>query len=488
MVSKSPLQGISSLIPGIKTENSSMENQTAWNKDASNKFTSVCNSSDKGYLVGGQGPVQFRGKTRVSTNTLASKISADSCDENRYSEIWVELCNKLGENANRNRLLTKMSRLPDEVGLLYDGLEALNEIKLDATARRMYYEEFCQKASGSDTLQSHEVEHLIKSKLGFKLKSDDLQAKTADFAELCNDGLLKSDGLYTFEVFVRLVLYILQRIKTEQDGKGRSASTEEKRLLPIDPESSLKQWWDILCSLLLLYCAFSVPYSIAFEEPIATLSPHDISDLVIDAIFMMDIALSFVTAYDDQGCFVKDLRKIRVRYLQTWFYPDVAGSFPFDIVITIALENSGPGSVSGLGSLKFIRMLRLIRAWKFMNRLKKLKDKDGYEAIGSAVTLGSALFLLVFSAHVLGCFITIIMQSEPDNNWLLHYNAELANGAIFNGDVLGHDHAHDNGLRRHRAGHECGADICDHGGSGWRCDPAGGGRRCRTTSRRSSAS
>ena len=44
------------------------------------------------------------------------------------------------------------------------------------------------------------------------------------------------------------------------------------------------------------------------------------------------------------------------------------------------------------------------------------------------MTLGSALFLLVFSAHVLGCFITIIMQSEPDNNWLLHYNAELANG------------------------------------------------------------
>ena len=38
------------------------------------------------------------------------------------------------------------------------------------------------------------------------------------------------------------------------------------------------------------------------------------------------------------------------------------------------------------------------------------------------------MFLLVFSAHVLGCFITIIMQSEPDNNWLLHYNAELANG------------------------------------------------------------
>jgi hypothetical protein len=321
-----------------------------------------------------------------------------------------------------------MSRLPDEVSLLYDGLESQNGIKLDATARRMYYEEFCQKASGSDTLQSYEVEHLIKSKLGFKLKPDDLQAKTADFAELCNDGLLKSDGLYTFEVFVRLVLYILQTIKVELDEKSRSASTEERRLLPIDPESRMKQWWDVLCSLLLLFCAFSVPFSIAFEEPTATLSPRDISDLVIDAIFMVDIALAFVTAYDDQGCFVKDLRKIRVRYLQTWFFLDVAGSFPFDIVITVALESSGPGSVGGLGSLKFIRMLRLIRAWKFMNRLKKLKDKDGYEAIGSAVTLGSALFLLIFSAHVLGCFITIIMQSEPDNNWLLHYNAELANG------------------------------------------------------------
>ncbi len=55
--------------------------------------------------------------------------------------------------------------------------------------------------------------------------------------------------------------------------------------------------------ILLLYCSFSVPLSIAFPEDSSSASTSSVQDYVelsFDVIFMMDIALTFVTAYDNQ--------------------------------------------------------------------------------------------------------------------------------------------------------------------------------------------
>ncbi len=72
-------------------------------------------------------------------------------------------------------------------------------------------------------------------------------------------------------------------------------------------------------------------------------------------------------------------------------------------------------------------MLKLIRAIKFMNKLEKLKHKEGFEAFGAVITLISATFFLVFTAHLLGCFYTIILSYEGTDNWLMSYNPDLVN-------------------------------------------------------------
>jgi hypothetical protein len=51
---------------------------------------------------------------------------------------------------------------------------------------------------------------------------------------------------------------------------------------------------------------------------------------------MVDIVLSFVTIVDVEGNIVKDYAGISRHYLRTWFVPDLAGSFPFDMVIAAA--------------------------------------------------------------------------------------------------------------------------------------------------------
>ncbi len=75
-------------------------------------------------------------------------------------------------------------------------------------------------------------------------------------------------------------------------------------------------------------------------------------------------------------------------------------------------------------------MLKLIRAIKFMSKLEKLKQNEGYEAFGVIITLFSATFVLLFTSHSLGCFFTILMSYEDGENWLSNYSPELVDADV----------------------------------------------------------
>ena len=216
---------------------------------------------------------------------------------------------------------------------------------------------------------------------------------------------------------------MLSEILLEHKDDENKGAFRKKKWIPIHPDSVPKQIWDGFCMLLLVYCSFSVPYSIAFIDSDSSegLTPIDISDLAIDLIFMIDISLTFVTQYDNQGVMEKDLSLISRHYFKTWFFPDIAGSFPFDIIISACLSSAG-----NLGGMKLIRMLRLVRAVKFINKLNKLKEKPGMEAFGPAIGISSAMFTLIFCAHFIGCFFTVLASSEDGVTWISHYSTDVA--------------------------------------------------------------
>ena len=233
-----------------------------------------------------------------------------------------------------------------------------------------------------------------------------------------------------FHAFVSLLCFLqkkqdLQKTETQFDAS--------KDWFPLDPETKTKQIWDLFCMLLLVYCSFSVPYSIAFMPSDSTaLTPMDYSDIVIDIVFMIDISLTFVTKVDIHGATEVRIKFIAIHYLSTWFFPDLAGSFPFDLVIAAIM---GPGG--NLGAMKLIRMVRLVRAAKFINKLNKLKEREGMEAFGAAIGISSAMFILIFSAHFLGCFFTLLAGTESDiENWVAHYNPDLVDADDFTRYVL----------------------------------------------------
>ncbi len=186
--------------------------------------------------------------------------------------------------------------------------------------------------------------------------------------------------------------------------------------------------------ILLMYCSFSVPYGIAFDsdDPDQQLSTKENFEQIVDVIFMVDIFLNFITAWDNQGFMIREFSKIAKTYLRSWFLPDFAGSFPFDKTITALIQADGKTlqSTTFIRGLKLIKMIKLIRAIKFMNKLEKLKQNEGFEAFGTGITIFSAGFGLFFTAHLLGCFYTILLAYEDNDNWLSNYNPDLEDAEV----------------------------------------------------------
>ena len=136
------------------------------------------------------------------------------------------------------------------------------------------------------------------------------------------------NGRLSFELFITVVCKILSIRAQKARDERVSALALLNSTLPLNPDSRYKQAWDLLCLVLLLYCSFYVPYSLAFDTSSLgdSSSPTDVVDLLINCIFMIDIGLTFLTAYyDKQGFLVKDMRRISTVYLEGWFIPDLAG-------------------------------------------------------------------------------------------------------------------------------------------------------------------
>eukprot|EP00291_Cryptomonas_curvata_P019088 CAMPEP_0172177164 /NCGR_PEP_ID=MMETSP1050-20130122/15269_1 /TAXON_ID=233186 /ORGANISM="Cryptomonas curvata, Strain CCAP979/52" /LENGTH=380 /DNA_ID=CAMNT_0012849623 /DNA_START=228 /DNA_END=1366 /DNA_ORIENTATION=- len=352
-------------------------------------------------------------------------------------QVWARFSSSILKRGYWNRLgnLAKsLTTLPDDITAIYDEIEARIPVKLNEDVRLMYYTEFTRLALGSTSCHFRDVETLIYK------KNPEITISKIDFLTLMTNKLHESakgteaenNEYFDFEHFAVLI-YELLKFHTDmsiaKEGKWRFKDILRK--LPLDPDSGRKQAWDVLCLLLLLYCSFSVPYDIAFDsadQGPQAITVKDVFEAAMDIIFMADILLNFITGWDNQGLVVRDFSLIAKQYLRTWFIADFAGSFPFDKLITafVDADRQSLSSTTLLRGLRLVRMLKLIRAIKFMNKLEKLKQNEGFEAFGAAISLASSVFFLFYTAHLLGCFYTILASYEDEgNNWLYHYRPEL---------------------------------------------------------------
>lgn len=120
---------------------------------------------------------------------------------------------------------------------------------------------------------------------------------------------------------------------------------------------------------------------------------------------------------------VCELRRIRQRYLRSWFIFDIASTVPLDQFLQVVTNAS-----SSLLTLKLIRVFRLFRLLKLMRllRLKRAMEAVQVDALNAHVlqTLKS-LLTIIFIIHLVACGWYMFYTWDPTGpNWVTNIEAK----------------------------------------------------------------
>jgi hypothetical protein len=172
--------------------------------------------------------------------------------------------------------------------------------------------------------------------------------------------------------------------------------------------------WDFFVGILILYSLIVVPLQVGLNIRYGLVG--NIFEYFIDVLFAIDMVLTFLTAYEEDGKMKRNFRQIAKNYLRSWFFPDFISTFPFDAIFAGISEST-------LRTFKLVRVLRLFRLFKLLRILRlnrKLKDTkaSSSETIHPVVTRIAGLFTYIFFvAHLLACAYYFVADCEhfPDD-------------------------------------------------------------------------
>lgn len=125
-------------------------------------------------------------------------------------------------------------------------------------------------------------------------------------------------------------------IEVDQVEGDEAEDTETGKLLwyLISTNKLSMELWEVIISFANWYTLYSVPYLMVFPELVSGTSMA--FDLVIDAIFLVDLCLNFVKV----GPYVKDptLKSLSIVYLKSFFIIDFLSSVPPTILTVMRVE------------------------------------------------------------------------------------------------------------------------------------------------------
>lgn len=96
----------------------------------------------------------------------------------------------------------------------------------------------------------------------------------------------------------------------------------------------------------MIYTSIEIPFATAFLEnnghssrdiwdKLSSREPHEIVNVIVDVMFIIDIIINFRTTFMDSSsdAIVSEPKRIAINYLKTWFVVDFVAAIPFDFFI-----------------------------------------------------------------------------------------------------------------------------------------------------------
>lgn len=193
-------------------------------------------------------------------------------------------------------------------------------------------------------------------------------------------------------------------------------------LLVIHPNSQFNFVWTMLLIAALVYVAISVPLVMCFR-----IDPHvawKTFDACVDVYFIIDFVMNFFVGYTEKdGAVVMVLKSTSYNYLTSiWFPLDLVTSIPFDWI---------SNSLSGVASIRMVKVLRGLRALK-MVRLSRTLRGTAMEVIEDLLMTSASVRFAIkiiklgismgFVVHWCCCLWHVVVNAKGES-WLREYTA-----------------------------------------------------------------
>ncbi|KAM1089346.1 hypothetical protein ACFX19_017335 [Malus domestica] len=172
----------------------------------------------------------------------------------------------------------------------------------------------------------------------------------------------------------------------------------------ISPFNYYYKLWQSFLILLVFYTAWVCPFEFGFLD--RAKGPLAIADNVVNALFAIDIVLTFFIAYLDKTTYllIDNHKIIALRYAKTWLALDIISTIPWELAQRVL-----PPPLETYGYFNILRFWRLRRFSAMISRLEKDRNYSYFW-----VRYCKLIFVTLLTVHCAGCFFYFLAAHYPN--------------------------------------------------------------------------
>ncbi|XP_069042055.1 potassium/sodium hyperpolarization-activated cyclic nucleotide-gated channel 2 isoform X2 [Lepisosteus oculatus] len=217
-------------------------------------------------------------------------------------------------------------------------------------------------------------------------------------------------------------------------GSQKAVEREQERVKSagnwiIHPYSDFRFYWDFTMLLFMVGNLIIIPVGITFFKD-ETTAPWIIFNVVSDTFFLMDLVLNFRTGIviEDNTEIILDPKKIKKKYLKTWFVVDFVSSIPVDYIFLIVekgIDSEVYKTARALRIVRFtkilslLRLLRLSRLIRYIHQWEEIFHMT-YDLASAVMRIFNLIGMMLLLCHWDGClqFLVPMLQDFPSDCWV----------------------------------------------------------------------
>nr|XP_057928990.1 potassium/sodium hyperpolarization-activated cyclic nucleotide-gated channel 1 [Doryrhamphus excisus] len=260
-------------------------------------------------------------------------------------------------------------------------------------------------------------------------------SKAEDGSQIvADDGDSHRNQTYMQRQFTAMLQPGVNKFSLRMFGSQKAVEKEQERVKSagnwiIHPYSDFRFYWDFTMLMFMVGNLIIIPVGITFFKD-ETTTPWIIFNVVSDTFFLIDLVLNFRTGivFEDNTEIILDPKKIKKKYLQSWFVVDFVSSIPVDYIFLIVekgIDSEMYKTARALRIVRFtkilslLRLLRLSRLIRYIHQWEEIFHMT-YDLASAVMRIFNLIAMMLLLCHWDGClqFLVPMLQDFPSDCWV----------------------------------------------------------------------